>query len=428
VSAWELILASASGCFTAPSFALFAELVSAWVCCPTRRTVCGIIATMDPASGSSHDAYHRLLRAGAWSLSATFEVLARAIVAALCPAGALAIDIDDTLFNKSGTRVAGAGNFRDPIRSRGNKVVYALGLNIVVATLRITAPWGGEPLGLPVNLRLYRKGGRTHTELAEDMIAEIEGWFPGRVVVVCADGAYAPLARASLTSAHVVSRMQRNAALFEAPPARIPGQRGRPRKRGARLPNPPGLAAAARPEEWTRVTLNLRGKNVERLLLSHRVLWYGLLPEHLVLLVIVRDPQGHQPDDFFFGTDVDCAPEWVAEHYAGRWSIEDTFRNVKQFLGGNQPQSWSHQGPERAAGLSLWIYSAAWLWYLTTQGTAVTWRRRPWYPKKATPSFVDALACLRRTLWHQRIFATSDEARLTPETAEVIIEALARAA
>jgi hypothetical protein len=98
VSAWELILASASGCFTAPSFALFAELVSAWVCCPTRRTVCGIIATMDPASGSSHDAYHRLLRAGAWSLSATFEVLARAIVAALCPAGALAIDIDDTLW------------------------------------------------------------------------------------------------------------------------------------------------------------------------------------------------------------------------------------------------------------------------------------------------------------------------------------------
>jgi len=247
-------------------------------------------------------------------------------------------------------------------------------------------------------------------------------------VVVCADGAYACLARASLTCAHVVSRMQRNAALFEAPPARMAGQRGRPRKRGARLPSPPGLAAAAPAEEWTTVTLTLRGKQAERLLLSRQVLWYGLLPEHLVLLVIVRDPAGVQPDNFFFSTDLDCAPEWVASHYAGRWSIEDTFRNVKQFLGGNQPQSWSHQGPERAAGLSLWIYSATWLWYLTTQGAAVTWRRRPWYPKKATPSFVDALACLRRTLWHQRIFATSDEARLTPETAEVIIEALARAA
>ena len=59
MSAWELILASATGCFTAPSFALFVELVSAWVCCPSRRTVCGIIATMDPASGPVHDAYVR---------------------------------------------------------------------------------------------------------------------------------------------------------------------------------------------------------------------------------------------------------------------------------------------------------------------------------------------------------------------------------
>jgi len=428
VSTWELLLASFSGCFTAPSFALFAELVSAWVLCPGRRSLCGIIATMDPASAAAHDAYHRLVRAGAWSLSALFEVLARALVGSLYRVGPLAVDIDDTLFNKTGPKVAGAGNFRDPIRSTANKVVYALGLNIVVATLRINPPWGGEPLGLPVNLRLYRKGGRSHIELAEDMIAEIEGWFPGRVVVACADGAYAPLARASLTAAHVVSRMQCNAALFEAPPARIPGQRGRPRKRGARLPTPPGLAAGARPEEWQKVTLHLRGKLAERLVYSRLVLWYGLLPDHLVLLVIVRDPTGHQRDDFFFTTDIDCAPEWVAEHYAGRWSIEDTFRNVKQFLGGCQPQSWSHHGPERAAGMSLWIYSATWLWYLTTKGAAVTWTRRPWYPKKTTPSFVDALVCLRHDLWHQRIFATSDEARLTPETAGVIIDALARAA
>jgi len=114
VSAWELILASFSGCFTAPSFALFAELVSAWVCCPARRTVCGIVATMDPASGPVHDAYHRFLRAGAWSLRGLFEVLARLIVGALCPTGTLAVDIDDTLWGHrhnvsyAGPRIMGA--------------------------------------------------------------------------------------------------------------------------------------------------------------------------------------------------------------------------------------------------------------------------------------------------------------------------------
>src|SRR5439155_20894622 len=95
------------------------------------------------------------------------------------------------------------------------------------------------------------------------------------VVVACADGAYACLARASLTCAQVVSRMQRNAAVFEAPPTRIPGQRGLPRKRGARLPTARGLAAAARPEDWKKVTLNLRAKLAERLVLSRRVLWYA---------------------------------------------------------------------------------------------------------------------------------------------------------
>ncbi len=57
--AWEVLLGSSSGCFTAPSFALFAELASAWVCCPARRTVCGIIATADPTAASAHDAYLR---------------------------------------------------------------------------------------------------------------------------------------------------------------------------------------------------------------------------------------------------------------------------------------------------------------------------------------------------------------------------------
>lgn len=47
---------------------------------------------------------------------------------------------------------------------------------------------------------------------------------------------------------------------------------------------------------------------------------------------------------------------------------EDTFRNTKQLLGGEQPQTWKAQGPERAAALSFWTYSAVWLWYLACHG------------------------------------------------------------
>lgn len=47
------------------------------------------------------------------------------------------------------------------------------------------------------------------------------------------------------------------------------------------------------------------------------------------------------------------APDQVASIYAGRWSIEDTFRNTKQLLGGEDPQSWKCQGPERGAAAHI---------------------------------------------------------------------------
>jgi hypothetical protein len=340
---------------------------------------------------------------------------------------ALRLDLDDTLFHKTGRKVEGAGNFRDAVRSTGQRVVYALGLNLVVLTLRVTAPWGGEPLGLPINLRLYRKGGPSHLDLAKTMIEEVSLWFPDQRFELACDGAYASLAGRALPRTHVTSRMRRDAALYELPAPRKKGQRGRPAKKGRRLPTPERIARITK-KGWLRVMVDARGKSVERLLLRRSVLWYQVCPDNPVLLVIVRDPAGIQHDDFFFTTDLTATGATVAGHYAGRWSIEDTYRNVKQFLGGEDPQSWKAQGPERAAALSFWIYAAIWTWYITTQGKQASWIVMPWYTTKRTPSFADALASLRRTLWHQRLFDGSDSGPLPQKIAATLIDILARAA
>lgn len=144
--------------------------------------------------------------------------------------------------------------------------------------------------------------------------------------------------------------------------------------------------------------------------------------------MIVRDPLGKQPDDFCFTTDRSAAPAAVASEYAGRWSIEDTFQSVKQTLGGEDPQTWKAEGPERAAALSFWIYAAVWLWYLKVYGVKPSWPTVPWYPQKRTPSFADALAALRRTLWRERISANSRSGSLSPKIRDGLIEILARAA
>ena len=157
----------------------------------------------------------------------------------------IAFDLDDTLFHKSGRKVQGAGNFRDPIRSRPPRIVYALGLNLVVLTLRVQGPWGGEPLGLPINCRLFHKGGADHNELACEMLREVAGWFPNHRFVLCADGAFASLVADGLERTHLVSRMRRNAALYELPPPST-GRRGRPRKKGAHLASLAELARGRR--------------------------------------------------------------------------------------------------------------------------------------------------------------------------------------
>ena len=42
----------------------------------------------------------------------------------------------------------------------------------------------------------------------------------------------------------------------------------------------------------------------------------------LVRLVIVRDPDGREPDDYFFTTDLHATGDQVASRYAARWAIE----------------------------------------------------------------------------------------------------------
>jgi len=355
-----------------------------------------------------------------------WEFLVQKLVASLCPTGSVFLDVDDTLFHKTGRQVAGTGIFRDAVRSTAKRVVYARGLNLVVLTLRVTPPWGGVELGLPINVRLHGKGDSTYIELAAERVREVAQWLPDCSFALAGDGAYASLAGSKLPRTHVCSRMRWDAALYDKPAPRKKRLRGRPRKKGDRLPAPKNLALQKR--GWVHQTVNVRGKKVVRLLLCRKVLWYEVCREQQVLVVLVRDPTGKQRDDCFFTTDANASGESVVSHYAGRWSIEDTFRDVKQLLSGHTTQTWKGQGPFRAAALSFWIYSAVWAWYLATQGTNPSWPRWPWYRAKRTPSFAEALAALRADLWRQRLFPTSNPTPLTPKTVAPVIEILARAA
>ncbi|MGC8514442.1 MAG: transposase, partial [Acidimicrobiales bacterium] len=218
-------------------------------------------------------------------------MLVDAMADVLCPSGTLVVDVDDTLYEKSGRKVDGAGSFRDAVRSTRNRVVYAAGLNLVIVTLRVDPPWGGMPIGVPVGVRLHRKGAATTIDLAEQIIRELAAWLPSRRFALCGDGAYASLAGRGLPATTVTSRMRRDAAIFEAPPARS-GKRGRPRTNGTRLPTPAEMTTKLKDADFAAATVEWRGASKELLVYSIPVLWYSIEPTNLVALVIVRDPTG----------------------------------------------------------------------------------------------------------------------------------------
>ena len=78
------------------------------------------------------------------------------------------------------------------------------------------------------------------------MLAQVRRWLPDRALVVGADSGYAVLdllnhcrtlkCRRQKQPITMITRLRLDAALYEPAPERKPGQNGRPRKKGKRLP------------------------------------------------------------------------------------------------------------------------------------------------------------------------------------------------
>jgi len=425
ISTWTDIIQQFFPIFTAPGTEIFSRLITGWILCTARKTITGILPFADPCFQRAHDAYHRFFPDSRWDINRLWQILTLILVKLFCPAGIITVALDDTLFHHSGRKISGAGYWRDAVCSTKKNIVYAWGLNLVVLTLQIQPPWGGEPLGLPINMRLHRKNGLTLIELAVEMIEQVHQWLPERLFLLVADGFYATLAGKQMSQTSLVSRIQRNAKIFDLPPKRRKKTRGRPRKKGKRLASPQKMTSYI--QNWRQIGFSQRGKMVKRLVYTRQVIWYWVSHQP-ILLVISRDPLGKERDDFLFTTDLTMTATEVLECYNDRWAIEDTFKNTKQFLGGQQPQTYKGQGPERAAALSLCLYSMVWLWYLRQKSRVRIFWVQPWYRQKSTPSFADALCCLRRELWTERIKYMFGNAAVHDKKFEFLMEALASAA
>jgi len=236
------------------------------------------------------------------------------------------------------------------------------------------------------------------------MVSLVAQWAGERTIYLVVDSAYAgrTVLEERPANVYVISRLRLDAALYAPPPARRPGQKGRPRRRGERLPTL--SQQIARRRRWTVLPVVLYGRAVSPRIFTLEALWYGALRSQLIRIVVVRDPSRRRRDEAFFCTDLQQDPAFVLQTYAARWTLEVTFHDSKQHLGFGQAQTQTPTAVQRTAPFAGLVYSLVLLWAAAhlQQGGTLGWMVRPWYRTKTAVAFPDLLTALQQDLWRTR--------------------------
>ncbi len=135
-------------------------------------------------------------------------------------------------------------------------------------------------------------------------------------------------------------------------------------------------------------------------LTSQTAVWYRSgKPPVRIRWVLIRDPQGAFAPQALLCTDPSADPTQILEWFVLRWQLEVTFQEVRTHLGVETQRQWSDLAITRTTpvllGLFSWITLAA---HALQERHPMIQRRAAWYDKPS-PTFVDAIALVRRHLW-----------------------------
>lgn len=417
-------------CFRHEVFQTFRLIVAAWATCPGPHTISEVWQATGLAARRHHDLAYALFHSARWEWDDVGKVLLLLLIAHLVPTGAVWLVVDDTLAHKRGAKVALGGFFLDAVTSTKRRKNLRFGLNWVVLGLAVHLPFRPDRyFCLPVAWRVYKKKGlqghKKRTELAADLARLVAACLPDRECWLVGDAAYlsAAVLKGRPANLTVIGPLRWDAALFGLPPARRPGQRGRSRKKGDRLPTPRQMIddPARYPAAEQEVTF-LTQKRRLRVQVIRPVLWYSGAGTEPVTLVLVRDLAGAWRDTALLATSPDVSAAFVITGYCRRWSIEVAFFDSKQFLGLHEPRVWRERSVERAHPMAWFVLSLTVLWYaLAGKDGRQVHRERPWYTGKKGPALADMLGALRLQLWERRITGTSGVENEASEVTEMLL-------
>jgi hypothetical protein len=430
--------------FSTPVFQHMQTLVAGAILTIGPRTVTSVLRAVGLSHTRHFQNYHRVLNRSHWSTLEAARILLGLLVKTFVPNGPLVFGLDDTLERRRGVKIAAKGIYRDPVRSSHGHLVRASGLRWLCLMLLAPVPFAKRVWALPFLTvlcpsqrywqahRPQRQQHKKLTDWARQMLLQLRRWLPERTLVVVADSSFAVLellhAWQKMARPIVcITRLRLDAALYDPAPPRRPRQNGRPRIKGKRLPTL--QQQLSDPDmNWTQVVVpqwtGRMPRNSRNGAMSHSnsatpdvvetamgtAVWYHTgMPPVPVRWVLIRDPAGQFQPQALLCTDAEIDAQQIVCWYAQRWSVEVTFREVREHLGVETQRQWNDTAIARTTPVLLGLFSLVTLWadQLSQRGAKPV-RQSAWYVKEQA-TFSDALAWVRRHLWShaQTTFHTS---------------------
>lgn len=437
------ILASFAPVFSRRIWLRVQILLLGAILAPGQRTVTAVLRIMGLSMEKHFQNFHRVLNRAVWSSREASCLLLKMLVAAFAVCGPVVMGLDDTIERRRGAKIKAKGIYRDPVRSSHSHFVKASGLRWLSLMLLAPIPWAQRVWALPFltvlapSERYYQERKRAHkklTDWARQVLLQARRWLPGRKLVVVMDASFAALDFLWQVAklAHpitLIARFRLDAALYAPAPEHKSGKKGRPRKKGKRLPTLEQVLNEAQ-TSWKKMLIpNWYGQGRREVeITSATAVWYhsGMLPLP-IRWVLIRDPKGKFKTQALLCTDLTEKPEQILKWFMMRWQLEVTFHEVRDHLGVETQRQWSDWAIARTTPALLGLFSLVTLLANThAQKGKIPIRQDAWYCKPL-PTFSDALALVRQEIWQHCYFQLSlkryDVRKMQPEVLNYLTNA-----
>jgi hypothetical protein len=410
--------------FSRPVWQHVKVLMTGAVLAPGKRTVTTILQIMGRSAAPDFQTYHRVLNRAVWSPLTASRLLLRLLVAVLIPQGVVVCGLDDTIERRRGAQITAKGIYRDPVRSSHAHFVKVSGLRWLACMVLVPLAWADRVWALPFltvlcpSERFYAQRGRRHQPLPErawQTIQLLGRWLPDREIVCVADSSFAVLELLDqikrLPRTSMITRLRLDAALYDPPPHRAPGTKGRPRLKGKRQPTLETVLADKR-TRWTTVRVAQwygEGPRAVEVATDTGVWYHTGKPPVIIRWVLIRDPKQVFKPQALLSTNLDYTPEQMLPWFVRRWTMEVTFEEARAHLGMETQRQWNDHAIARTTPALLSLYSISTLTaHQLIEKGATCMRNTAWY-RKTRPTFSDTLAWVRRHIWDHSHFSMSQQ-------------------